>query len=293
MSLRRPLLNLIVRMTEKRFLARVRDPEEARQGFERKARWLFRPPRGTVHRRQCVGSVPALCLPAAGRGTILYLHGGAYVFGSARTHLGMVARLSQLSGLAACLPDYRLAPEHPFPAALTDAMSVYRELAAQGPVYLGGDSAGGGLALALLAEIARLGLTPPVLTFALSPYTDQTLSGEALRRNARSEVLLPVARMEELRDMYLQGADPADPRASPLFGVYSGMGPVFLAASDSEILEDDAWRMQDRLIAQQVEVHAIRGHGLPHVWPYFWRYLPEGDRDLRRLAAVMRALATR
>lgn len=288
MSLRRHLLNLSLRLSEQRFLARVETPAEVRASFESKARWLFRPPRGTHSTRATLGGVSCLCVGTSGPATLLYFHGGAYVFGSARTHLGMVARLSQLTGLPAILPDYRLAPEAPFPAALEDAVRVYQAVSAKGAVILGGDSAGGGLALSLLARVCADNLAQPAMTFALSPFTDMTFSGDSLYRNADSEVVLPVSRLEELRDMYLQGADPANPGASPLFADFSGSGPVLLTTSDAEILEDDTLRMRDRLMAQGVTTDLIHGRGLPHVWPYFRRMIPEADRDLRRIAGAIR-----
>lgn len=289
MSLRRHLLNLCLRLTEKRYLARVQDPVEVRDSFERKARLLFSAPRGTQSERVNLNGVSALRIKGDGPGAILHFHGGAYVFGSARTHRGMLGRLSQLTGLPVYLPDYRLAPEYPFPAAVQDALTTYRALCdqVQGPIILGGDSAGGGLALSLLSQINAAGMRQPALTYALSPFTDMTFAGASIRRNARADVMLPVSRLEELRDMYLQGAAPDDRHASPLFADFSGVGPVLLAVSDTEILEDDTLRLRDRLIAQGAAVDLIHGHDLPHVWPFFWRFAPEADRDLRRIAAAI------
>ncbi|SEQ11604.1 alpha/beta hydrolase [Thalassovita taeanensis] len=290
MSLRRPVLNLVLRLTEKPYLARVQDPEKARAGFEGKARLWFRAPRGTTTTQVMLGSVPALrveALQAGDPGVVLYFHGGAYVFGSPRTHRGMLAHLSRMTGLPAILPYYRLAPENPFPKALDDALSSYRALLASVPpeqIVLGGDSAGGGLVLALVAALRQAGAPLPRAAFALSPFTDMSFSGASIQRNARCEVMLPTSRLTELRDMYLQGADPKDPRASPLFGDFNGSGPVLLTVSDAEILEDDSLRMADVLRAQGVHVDLLHRGGLPHVWPMFQRLLPEADRDLAEIA---------
>ena len=225
---------------------------------------------------------------------ILYLHGGGYVFGSSDTHRAMLGRLSLLSGLPACLPDYRLAPEHPFPAAVDDALAVNAALAGRpGGVIIGGDSAGGGLALAVLAEILRQGGACPRAAFAFSPLTDMTFSAPSIAANAGSEVVLPAHRAQEIAELYLVGADPRDPRASPLFADFRGAPPVWLAASDSEILLDDTRRMAERLRKQGVEVHQQIGHDFPHVWPFFQPFLPEARTTLRALAGWLKARAGR
>ena len=299
MSLRRSALNIALRLMEKSYLAQVRDPVDLRTGFERKARFWFRAPRGSRFEPESCGGVPATW--ALGPGVarrdgpaILYFHGGGYVFGSPATHRAMLARLSSLTGLPACLPDYGLAPEHPFPRAVADGVAALGALRDHpGGVILGGDSAGGGLALATLAEALRQGGPLPRGLFAFSPLTDLTFSGESLRRNARDEAMLPADRAGEMAQMYLQGADPQDPRASPLFAGFTGAGPVWLAAGDTEILLDDTRRMAARLRAQDVPVTEVLRHDLPHVWPMFHGLLPEADETLRDLAAWIRSLSCR
>ncbi|WP_101067660.1 alpha/beta hydrolase [Roseovarius salinarum] len=301
MSVRRRLLNLALRLTEKPMLARIDDSVALRDSFEAKARFWFRPPRGAAFRdgalEESGHAVPVhwASVPGVREGpAILYFHGGGYVFGSPRTHRAMLARLSALTGLPACLPDYRLAPEHPFPAALDDALTAYRALAAEGPVILGGDSAGGGLALAVLAEVARLSLPQPLGSFAFSPLTDLTFSGRSLRDNARADPMLPASRAGELAGMYLHGADADDPRASPLFADFAGAGPVWLTAGDTEILLDDTRRMARRLSGQGVPVACRIAPGLPHVWPMFPpRLLPEARETLLHLAGWISCLSSR
>ncbi len=289
MSLRRRLLNTFLRLFEKRYLARAQETTDLRRVFERKARFWFRPPKQSRFASDQIDGVPVTWAFGAGvedRGpVILYLHGGGYVYGSSRTHRAMAARLSGLAGLPACLPDYRRAPEHPFPAALEDALAVYLDLSAQRPVIIGGDSAGGGLALALLAEILKHRMRRPLGVFCFSPLTDMTFAGESVVTNREVEAMLPVARAGELADMYLQGASPRDPRASPLFARFEGSGPVWLTVGDTEILLDDTRRMADRLRADGVEVTEVIEHDLPHVWPIFGpALLPEAGETLRDLA---------
>lgn len=296
MSLRRRLVNLQLRLFEKPYLSREADPSVLRKGFEDRARFWFRPPRGSVFERQEIGGVPVLW--ALGPGVtrragpaVLYFHGGGYVFGSSMTHRAMLAQLSALAGLPACLPDYRLAPEHPFPAALEDALAVFGALRGHsGGVILGGDSAGGGLALASLGEILRYGKARPAGCFALSPLVDLTFSGDSLRVNAAADVMLPANRTGDVAQLYLQGADPADPRATPLHAGFAGAGPVWLAAGDTEILLDDTRRMAMHLRAQGVAVTEIIAHDLPHVWPMLHNILPEAQATLRDLAGWIRAL---
>ena len=150
--------------------------------------------------------------PDVGTGVLLYFHGGGYVFGSPKTHRAMLARLAGLTGMRACLPTYGLAPERPFPAAIEDARTAYTGLLASGvsadQIVIGGDSAGGGLVLALLGDICARGLAKPAAVFAFSPLTDLTFSGDSFRTNANSDVVLPASRAQEMVGMYLQGADP-------------------------------------------------------------------------------------
>ncbi|PVA10099.1 esterase [Pelagivirga sediminicola] len=299
MSLRARLLCGWLRQTEKRVIARAEDPATLRRRVERSARLFFHPPRGTVFDEIALGADLAATrvTPAKerrGAPLILYLHGGGYVFGAPRTHRAMMAQLAMRTGSCAVLPRYRLAPEHPFPAAIDDAMAAYRAVMdhPQG-VILGGDSAGGGLALALLAQITQEGLRQPLATFCFSPLTDVTFSGDSFAANAEIDPLLPAHRAEDIAQMYLQGADPADPRASPLFAEFAGAAPVWLTVSDTEILLDDTRRMAGRLTDQGVDVTCTIAPGLPHVWPLMHVILPEARQTLDELAAWITSLSRR
>lgn len=286
MSLALRLLNHWLRWTEKPFLARVQEPDELRRGFERKARLFFHKPRGTRVAQEIWADRPALRVSAGGDGPlVLYFHGGAYLFGSPRTHAAMIARLCSYTGGQAVLPWYPLAPEHPFPAALDHALAAYSAVtAAHGPVVIGGDSAGGGLALALLARLGQTDLPQPLGCFAFSPLTDLAFSGDSVAQNAQAEVILPSGRAREAARMYLGDTDPLHPEASPLYADYAGAPPVWLAVGDTEILLDDTRRMVQRLEQQGVQVtHRVyRDH--PHVWPIFQNLLPEARQTLRDLA---------
>ncbi|WP_424939187.1 alpha/beta hydrolase [Aliiroseovarius sp. S253] len=292
--LRRPL-NLWLRLTERPALTRA-TPEtvgRVRRRFERVTRLSLHPPRGlhyTWHdlTRPVMEIDPGVPDDAP---ILLYFHGGGYFFGSPNTVRNMVGRIARTAGVRALLPAYRLAPEYPFPAAPDDALAIYREVLAAHPgraIVLGGDSAGGGLALALLSQIVALGLPKPALTIALSPLTDLTTSGASIRENDATEVVLPAERMDELAKYYLDGADPRDPRASPLFADFTGSTPVLITVSRSEIFLDDARRMAKVLEDQGVSVNLHEADGLPHVWQMFAGQLPEANQSVRRIAEAIK-----
>lgn len=243
--------------------------------------------------RRGIAGISALHItpPQAGRATLLYFHGGGYVFGSPDTHSAMLAVLARTTGLRAVLPRYRLAPENPFPAAIEDALAVYRALAAHGPVIVGGDSAGGGLGLALLGEILRQEMPKPMGVFAFSPLTDVAFHGESVAKNAQEDVVLPADRVQEMAAMVLKGQSPDDPRISPLFADFTGAPPVWLTVGDTEILLNDTTRIADRMQQQGVPVTRSIAHDLPHVWPLFHNYLPEARTTLREVCAWITSLS--
>ncbi|SMX31234.1 alpha/beta hydrolase [Actibacterium lipolyticum] len=301
MSVMRAILNPFLRLTEKPHLARA-TPEKLRSVLEKKAPLFFRAPRGTLYEDALLqdggAKVPALWAigPGADRNApvVLYFHGGGYVFGSPNTHKAMLARLSSYSGMPACLPKYRLAPEHPFPAAIEDALTAYKALQNHpAGVVLGGDSAGGGLALALLGEINRLGLVAPLGCFAFSPLTDLTFSSDSLTQNAAKDVVLPAARATEMAQMYLNGHGDTDPRVSPLHAAFAGAPPVWLTVADAEILLDDTQKMAAHLRNEGVETHVTVEQNLPHVWPLFHNILPEARHSLRNVAQWLSSLPSR
>ncbi len=292
MSVRLFFINLLLRSFERPALARIKEPEKIRHRMELQTRLFFRPKRGTPISREALAhgqtSVSALKIGNGKKGTLLYLHGGAYIFGSANTHSRLVAKLANDSALTAYSVDYRRAPEHPFPAAIEDALTAYQALLGRGirNISIAGDSAGGGLALALLHAILAKGLPPPRAVVAFSPLTDQTLQSQTLKDNAESEVMLPVSRMAEVRDMYLS-SDFKNPLASPLFGDFRHAPPVFLSVSTSEILRDDTLAMAANLRAQGVVVTLEILENAPHVWPFFHGHLPEADATLRSVCAFL------
>lgn len=292
MSWQAALLNGWLRIVEKPSLRRARDPVDLRRRFEFQARLAFHGPGGVTREWSELAGGQALWVRPRERTkppTILYFHGGAHMMGSPRTHAAMMSVLAKRVGAVAVLPRYPLAPEHPFPAALEHCIATYHALMEDdvdpGRLVIGGDSAGGNLVFALLAELLAVGAPLPAGVFAMSPLTDLTFSGDSIATNARSEVLLPVERLADMRDYYL-GFHPADdPRVSPLFADFTGAPPVWLTASDTEILRDDTLRMADHLRAQGSAVALTVVYDLPHVWPLFHNVLPEARATLDDLAA--------
>ncbi|HET9070015.1 MAG TPA: alpha/beta hydrolase, partial [Amaricoccus sp.] len=280
-------LDAWLRLREKPRLAREPSVEVARAHMEATATRAFPVEPGVWQEARLRADPPlaAWRLPAPeGAGVLLWLHGGAYCLGSPRTHAGMVAALARRAGTGAVLPDYRLAPEAPFPAAVEDALAAWEALRTEGwpagRIALGGDSAGGGLAFALLHLLLAAGAPPPGCVVAFSPWTDLTLSGASLSRLARRDAFLPVARMNEIRDLYLAGADPCDPRASPHLGRFAGAPPVLIQASRAEILLDDARLMAGRLEMDGAAVTLDLVSGAPHVWQAYHGWLPEAAAAL-------------
>jgi epsilon-lactone hydrolase len=224
---------------------------------------------------------------------VYYLHGGGYFFGSTKTHRQINIALAKTAGGPGYSLEYRLAPEHPYPAAIEDAVAGYRWLLGQHPhanIVIAGDSAGGGLALATMLSARAAGLRLPAAFIGYSPWTDMAVTGKSVQSNAKRCAMFTPNGISEAANLYIGTADPRDPLASPLYADLSGLPPMLLFASRDEILYHDTTRLAERARAAGVQVELIERSGLPHVWPIFVRLLPEGmealqsvDRFLQRV----------
>lgn len=224
---------------------------------------------------------------------ILFLHGGGYVIGSPSLYRNLTWRLARAARARLLAVDYRLAPEHPFPAALDDAMAAYEWLLAEGAdserLTVIGDSAGGGLAFALVLRCRDEGRLPlPAAVAALSPWTDLALTGESLRRNAVADPFVDANGIPPIAKYYLADADPRHPYASPLYGDPTGLPPALIQVGGDEVLLDDATRMADRLRTAGCEVALEIWPRMPHVWHLFATVMPEARRAIARVGAFVR-----
>jgi len=213
------------------------------------------------------------------------------VAGSAFTHRGLAGRLARAAGLRVLLPHYRLAPEDPLPAALRDARRAWEALIAEGfspsDIALGGDSAGGGLAFALLAELCAAG-TPPRAIIGFSPWTDLTGQGASITGNAEADPLFPAERFGDLVGFALGEVPPEDPRLSPLFAAFPAPPPVLIQVGLTEILRDDSLRLAERLRSFGAPVTLETWPDTPHVWQMFG-FLPEARQAIASAARFLRA----
>lgn len=231
------------------------------------------------------GGVPAEWVPRAPQGAenaLLFLHGGGYTVGSPRTHRDLVGRVAHASGRVALSLDYRLAPEHPFPAALDDAVAGYRWLlAAVGNsrrIVVAGDSAGGGLALGLLVALRDRGMELPAAGMVISPWTDLALTGASLAFNAAKDPLVQRASAAGSVARYIgPEGDARCPRASPLYADLRGLPPLLIQVGLDESLLDDSLRFAARATRAGVTVTLDVWEGMTHIWPFFSAILPEGE----------------
>lgn len=215
---------------------------------------------------------------------MLFLHGGGYCIGSPVSHRPLTTALAAASGLSLCVPDYRLAPEHPFPAALDDALEAYRALAeAGGAVILAGDSAGGGLALALALALGREGLPRPAGLLLLSPWVDLECTGDSMQARAARDPMLTRAGLRRWARLYAAGRERA-PACSPLHADLAGLPPVHIQTGTDEVLYDDARRLHARLAAAQVEVTLREYPGLWHDFQLHAGVLAAADEAVAELA---------
>jgi acetyl esterase/lipase len=220
---------------------------------------------------------------ADSRGAILYLHGGGYCVGSPRTHRALTSRLVRATGLSVFAADYRLAPEHPFPCALDDAVAACRALMQAGPVVIAGDSAGGGLALAVAVDLRRQQIGSAAALVLFSPWADLTLSaitGDA----AKEEVMLSTAWLTDCARHYLAGESVSAPLASPVLADLRGLPPTLIQAGADELLRSDAVRVADALVAAGVTTQCEIVPGQWHTFQLHAGILPVANAAIARAA---------
>jgi len=224
---------------------------------------------------------------------LLYLHGGGYCSGSIRSHRGMVGAVGRAAGARTLAVGYRLAPEHPFPAALDDALAAYEFLLVQGiaprQIAIGGDSAGGGLSLAAMTRLRDSGRPLPGCAWLISPWTDLAMTGASIDSKDAVDPLIHRGYLQELAAAYLAGSDPADPLASPLHADLAGLPPVLIQVGSAETLLDDAVRIAGRAGAANVAVTLEVWPEMIHAWHLWAARLADGRRAIAAAGAFIRA----
>jgi epsilon-lactone hydrolase len=221
------------------------------------------------------GGVPAHWLEAPGTQTdrvLIFLHGGGFEFGSVRSDGELAARLGRASGMRVLFPEYRLAPEHHFPAAIDDVIATWRWLRAEQrlparSIAVAGDSAGGGLAVALLVAIRDAGEELPAAAVLMSPTVDLTSSGASMTERVDQDPISTPAMLRQFASDYLAGADPRTPLASPLFASLAGLPPLLVLVGTADLLLSDSERLAAAADQAGVDVTLEIGEGLPHVYP--------------------------
>lgn len=224
---------------------------------------------------------------------ILFLHGGGYVAGSIQSHRHMLAQAGREAGTRTLALAYRLAPEHPFPAALDDALTGYRFLLAQGfrpeNIVLAGESAGGGLAIATLVSLRDAGTALPACAWCSSPWADLEMSGGTMETKSGVDPLIQAPYLRELAAAYLDGQDPRMPLASPIHADLRGLPPLLIQAGSDETLLDDAIRLAGVAAAADVRTTLQVWPHMIHAWHLFYTELADGRRSLAEMGAFVRA----
>ncbi len=291
MSLQAELVRLGIRVFLRRHAFQRFDLGKWRSSMHRMQHLVPPPPKRSETVQLNIGElvVHRVTTPKSqGERHLLYLHGGAYVSGAPQIYRHFTWRLADTLKACVWVLQYRLAPEHPFPAAIEDAATAYEWLTERMPdirqLFVMGDSAGGGLALGLLLKLRDDNRPLPDAAIALSPWTDLALTGTSLRSNASADPMLNADDLPTLAEYYLAETDPRTPYASPLYGEASGLPPVLIQVGSDEILLDDAVRMAEKLRQYNSRTRLEIWERMPHTWHLFAPVLPEARQAISRVA---------
>jgi epsilon-lactone hydrolase len=256
---------------------------------------FFPVPDGTEVEPATLGGVKGDWVVARGArrdAAVLYLHGGGYTVGSPLSHRHLVAAIGAAAGVSVFAPDYRLAPEHPFPAAVDDAVAAYKGLIDSGiaanKIAIMGDSAGGGLTIATLVAARDKGLPMPACAAAISPWADLTQSSEAYRTRTARDPMITKDGLDAMAAHYLGGADARTPLASPVFADLKGLPPLLIQVGTDEALYEDTTALTARAEAAGVDVSTESWGGMVHVWHAFHPILTEGRDAIARIGSFVK-----
>jgi acetyl esterase/lipase len=284
-------VDLLMRIQFKRRIKRATSAKQARRVMESAPLAM---PAGVTFEPGSVGGIAGEWAKASGvpaARTLLYLHGGGYIACSPKTYRSLTGAYARL-GFAVFTPDYRLAPDHPFPAAIEDAEAAWHGLVAlghaPGSLVVSGDSAGGGLTLALLLSLRDKGQALPAAAVLFSPWTDLAATGASVAANANREAMLWGPGLQAAASVYLGGADPKTPLASPLYADLRGLPPLLIHCGNREVLLDDSVRLAERARAAGVRVELRIWPVVSHVWQLV-PFVPEAGESMRIAAGFLLA----
>ena len=259
-----------------------------------------KPPRDTKVSRLNLDGVPAIQVATPQSRAdrhLLYLHGGGHMSGSPGIYRDFIWRLANATAAHVTILDHRLAPEHPFPAALDDAVTAYRRLLADGidprRTVIAGKSSGGGLTLSTLMRARDEGVPLPAAAVVLSPWTDLALTGLSLTTNAKADPMIRSDEAPRLAALYLAGADPRLPYASPLYGDPTDLPPTLIQVGSDEVLLDNSLRMAERLRNAGCHVEIEIWPRMPHAWQLWARVMPEANAAIARIGAFVEERCSR
>ncbi len=294
MSVRASMFRQLLRLVGK-LLSSSEDPQELRQKVDALTRRQPKVHKDVKLTPFNIEHAPAYWFEPPDRvpGAVLfYLHGGGYIMCSAlTTHSDLICRLAKAARCKVLAIDYRLAPEHPFPAALDDTLLAYKWLLEQDINFnrfaVGGDSAGGGLAFGSLLRARDEGLLMPVAAVGLSPWTDLAAKGETLISNAGRDMILPAEGIREGAEFYLAGADPTTPYASPIYGDMHDLPHSLIQVGTDEVLLDDSRRLAEALKKAGTPVLLQEWAGMQHVWQTFSMFIPEGKQAIDQIGMFL------
>lgn len=271
--------------------------DERRINMDKNAE-LFPLPEGVAIEKVTIGAVPAEWHTQAGADTtsqpvLLYFHGGGYVQGSPLSHQHLTGKLALEAGCRVLSVHYRLAPEHPFPAALEDGLAAYRWLLDQGiapsQIAMGGDSAGGGLVMATMLAARDADIAQPASAVLMSPWVDLTCDTPSYTTRADADPMITQSGIAEVAQMYHGPADPKEPLVSPVFANLSGLAPLCIQVGDAEVLLNDSTELAERAQAAGVDVSIEVWDDMVHVWPAFYPILPEGAQAIDKMSAFLKS----
>lgn len=271
------------------------EPNTIRVGFERVSNFSKFPRFVTKKEVRYAGVDAAWFIPDnyVKSKTILYLHGGGYVMGSYNTHKALIGRIARASNCKVLAINYRKSPEHPYSLALQDTLATYKQMVAEGyeNIFIMGDSAGGGLTLALLQLIRKYRLQKSPACVLLSPWTDLTLSGDSIQTKKDIDPLITPELLNIFSKRYYANENPRNPLISPLFADVKGFPPILIQVGTNEVLFDDSTRMAQKLNQAGVDVRLEIYENMMHVWQFFGGIVPEANRAIDEIGEFVKSIS--